>query len=287
MPSPRKLLRRPLDTALHIAGDDRREQYLEYRQQSRFDQFMQDAFGGFYQPLPVGPIPPAALVETTACLHEEELERSASAHAFEMTGRAHLMDFLAALTVNGVNLRTVGRVLDFGCGTARLLRHLRSVDGIDLVGTDADQRVVDWCREHLDGIRFETNELEPPLAHAESDTFDLVISYSVFTHIPLDQQRPWLEEMARIIRPGGHLTCTVIGRHHINEMLTDETRAQVARGDSIELDGNSPNASHSTKVLGSWDIFQSRSVVLDIFREHFEVVDYRSAVQDILVLRRR
>lgn len=272
---------------LDAAGDDRREQYYEHRVRSRFDAFMAEQFGGFYRPAPLGEMAPAELVETTACLDEEELDKAAAARNYEITGRNHLLGFLEAVAGTGVNLRTIGRVLDFGVGTARLSRHLRGVDGLEIVGSDADERVIDWCRGNLPGIRFEHNELDPPLAHATDGQFDLAISYSVFTHIPLERQEPWLAEMARVIRPGGHLACTVLGRHHTDAMLSDEEKALVAAGKSVELDGQSDNASHSTKVLGSWDIFQSRATVLDIYRRHFEVVDYVSAVQDVLVLRRR
>ncbi|MGY1688890.1 class I SAM-dependent methyltransferase [Geodermatophilus sp. SYSU D01105] len=51
----------------------------------------------------------------------------------------------------------------------------------------------------------------PPLPF-DDGRFDLVLGYSVFTHLPVDHQDAWLAELRRVTRPGGLLLLTVHGR---------------------------------------------------------------------------
>jgi SAM-dependent methyltransferase len=69
------------------------------------------------------------------------------------------------------------------------------------------------------GCEFHINDLEPPLPFAKGNDFDLIISLSVFTHIPLEQQIVWLQEMKRVLKPNGFLLCTVVGTSHIDAQL--------------------------------------------------------------------
>src|SRR3546814_6253266 len=63
-------------------------------------------------------------------------------------------------------------------------------------------RISDWSSDVC------SSDLTPPLAFAD-ESFDLVYALSVFTHIPLELQRDWLDELRRVLVPGGYLLCTV------------------------------------------------------------------------------
>ena len=108
-----------------------------------------------------------------------------------------VLHFFKILIAHGFNLRTCGPILDFGCGSARILRLYRYMSGVRLVGTDANPECISWCRENVPGCEFHINDLEPPLPFDNGNNFDLIISLSVFTHIPLEQQTRWLQEMKR------------------------------------------------------------------------------------------
>jgi SAM-dependent methyltransferase len=102
------------------------------------------------------------------------------------------------------------RVLDFGCGAGRAVRHLHDAARTGEVwGCDIDPACIAWNREHLDpSMSFVVNGEEPPLPFAE-DRFDLVYALSVFTHI--DQRwASWLIEMHRVLVPGGLLVATIM-----------------------------------------------------------------------------
>jgi SAM-dependent methyltransferase len=105
------------------------------------------------------------------------------------------------------------RVLDFGCGAGRLLRHVIEDVGEDgeLHGVDIDRPSIEWLQANA----------SPPLHVATcgglaslpypDGHFDLVYALSVFTHIT-DEWAAWLLELRRILKPDGLLLATVIGR---------------------------------------------------------------------------
>jgi len=132
------------------------------------------------------------------------------------SGWAVIADIERVLTPVGRDLRSFGTMLDFGCGCGRVLRALRAHAGSEarLHGTDIDQEAIGWCQRHWSSIaRFETNDALPPTRYAD-DSFDLVYSISIFTHLPEDMQFAWLEELQRIVKPGGLLVLTYHGKNH-------------------------------------------------------------------------
>jgi len=98
------------------------------------------------------------------------------------------------------------RVLDFGCGAGRTLRHLLD-EGAELHGCDLHAPSIHWLDEHLSPpLHVLQNARRPPLPY-EDASFDLVYALSVFTHIA-EGWAEWLLELRRILRPDGILVAT-------------------------------------------------------------------------------
>jgi len=129
----------------------------------------------------------------------------------------------AALIRCGASLDRARRVLDFGCGCGRVLRHFKDLPA-ELHGADFNPRLIRWCRRHLRFARCVHNLLSPPLPYPDG-RFDLVYALSVFTHLPETLQRPWVAELHRVLETGGHLILSVHGRG----CLLDLTAAQRER----------------------------------------------------------
>jgi SAM-dependent methyltransferase len=110
---------------------------------------------------------------------------------------------------HGVELGRGGRVFELGCASGRVLRHFNAhVPGLECWGCDISLRHAEWVRLFLPpGIRVFQNSTYPSLP-LESNYFDAVCAFSVFTHID-ELEIAWLLELRRILRPGGVAYLTV------------------------------------------------------------------------------
>ncbi|MGV6801015.1 MAG: class I SAM-dependent methyltransferase [bacterium] len=102
----------------------------------------------------------------------------------------------------------IQHVAEWGCGLARILRHLPKE--LIRTGYDYNPEAIKWGQENLRQIRFYHNDLMPPL-ECEADSVDAVYSISVFTHLSQAAHHAWIDELYRILRPGGLLLFTVHG----------------------------------------------------------------------------
>ena len=153
-----------------------------------------------YQPLDV--VPPDAL--------RLRVTNSPDRTSFEALGRIVCDDLLDAMAMFEVHLAAGSRVLDFGCGCGRVLRHLApQCPGARIEGVDIDSEAIAWCQANFPAsLALHRNAEWPPLPF-EDAWFDLIYSVSVFTHLPEAMQLAWLAELARVAKPGAWLLLTV------------------------------------------------------------------------------
>ena len=118
-------------------------------------------------------------------------------------GELHFSSMEGILKRSGYMLARGQRILDFGCGSGRMIRWLRGIaDGSDIWGVDIRAEHVLWCREHLQPpIHFAVTTVVPHLP-LEDGYFDLIYAGSVLTHID-DLVDSWLLELSRLLKPGG------------------------------------------------------------------------------------
>ena len=266
-----------------LAGESGRRWIAEWR----FHADLRSRLPRSFQLVEAGPPAPEALIRTTAGMNAAHVRKWLIPDYYFRSGIEQMREFVAALDSVAFNVRTIGSVYEIGCGSARLLRHLRCIRGLRLIGSDVNAAGIDWCRENIPGIEFYQNELEPPLSFLSASAVDLVIASSVFTHIPLESQMPWLEEIHRVLRPGGVFLCTVLGRGYEESMLADDERNKLYRDGHLVLGADDERASLATKRAGSCDVFQARSEVVAVFGSVFRLLDYLdrgAGGQDLLVL---
>jgi SAM-dependent methyltransferase len=113
------------------------------------------------------------------------------------------------------------RVMDFGCGAGRTLRHFRDeAETAEFWGVDIDATSIELlCDTVCPPFHVMRSDYQPPL-NLESNSFDLIWSISVFTHLT-DNSIPWLLELHRLLKPGGLLIATYMGRW-TSELLAGE-----------------------------------------------------------------
>jgi SAM-dependent methyltransferase len=151
------------------------------------------------------PLPPGELVG--------RVSGSAELNQFALSGRRTMQEWAEALQVTGKKFEDFPRIVDFGCGCGRVLRHLRPNLGRhqELLGVDVDAEAIAWVSQAYPGIKAEVLNLLPP-SSIDSDSIDLIVNQSVFTHLPEDVQLAWLAELWRILRPGGIAVLSFHGR---------------------------------------------------------------------------
>ena len=125
------------------------------------------------------------------------------------------------------------RVLDFGCGAGRTLRHFLDEAAVaEIYGCEIDAPSVAWLEANLSPpLHVFRNEEAPPLP-LEADSFDLIWAISVFTHLT-DHWADWLLEHHRLLRDGGLLIATILGPELADDCIrARRTRAARGRGAS-------------------------------------------------------
>jgi SAM-dependent methyltransferase len=124
------------------------------------------------------------------------------------------------------------RVLDFGCGPGRTLANfLSEAKSAEIWGVDIDASSIELLRrEHCPPLHVQRCGFEPPLDFEEG-SFDLAWAISVFTHLS-ETSLAWLLELHRVLKPGGLLIATYMGRSH-SELLTGEPWNENAVGMTV------------------------------------------------------
>jgi SAM-dependent methyltransferase len=154
-------------------------------------------------------------------------------------------EFLAHF-VERAGLRPDERVLDVGCGVGRmalpLTLHLSergSYDGFDIVRSGIgwaqqaiEQRFPNFRFRHVDvhnGMYNPGGTLAPDAFRFPYDpaSFDFVFLTSVFTHMRGPEVRHYLDEVRRVLRPGGRVLATFF-------LLDAEARELIAAGRSSQ-----------------------------------------------------
>ena len=172
------------------------------------------------------PVPRAELLQRVTA--------SVDAGAFLAQGRQSALDLEAALATIGRTLDSFSGVLDFGCGSGRILLWLEgAAQRSRLHGTDIDAEAIRWATENIPWASFARNGVEPPLEYPDAH-FDLVVSHSVFTHVDEAYQDRWLAELRRVTRPGGVLVLSVHGEHAFQGCVDDRRKMGHDPSDIVE-----------------------------------------------------
>src|SRR3954447_2624885 len=123
------------------------------------------------------PLPPAALMGRVAGSDETS--------AFAASGHRTVSEWARALGLVEKTFHDFPRIVDFGCGCGRALRHLRPrlKDTQELIGLDVDGEAIKWMSENYKNIVSVKLDEWPP-SPIQTDSVDLIVNQSVFTHLP-------------------------------------------------------------------------------------------------------
>lgn len=158
------------------------------------------------------------------------------------------------------------KILDWGCGPARVVRHLPEIlpAGSQSYGTDYNKDSIAWCTKNLPEIQFNLNGLEASLPY-EDNFFDGIYGISIFTHLSEKLHFDWFNELYRVLKPGGVLLLTTHGEYSrlrlsdAEKQIFDEGRL-VVRGQVKE--------GHRTFVAYQSKAFMQKMIGAAVVLEH-------------------
>jgi SAM-dependent methyltransferase len=151
-----------------------------------------------------GPIPPAVL--------RARVGAGISVPGFFETGKLNADWIERVVDDVGIPFKSRRLVYDWGCGCGRVLIPLQEKvdDGAVLAGSDVDAEAIEWASRAFPEMRLAVNGFAPPLP-VEDGSVDCLISSSIFTHLDEPEQDVWLDEVRRVLAPGGVAVISVAG----------------------------------------------------------------------------
>lgn len=117
------------------------------------------------------------------------------------------------------------RILEWGCGPARIIRHLPKLldSSCEIFGSDYNHQTIEWCQKNIPQVHFSKNNLQPPLEY-QSNFFDTIYATSVFTHLSEEMHYAWFVELKRLCKPNGIIFLTTHGNNCKPKLNADELK---------------------------------------------------------------
>jgi ubiquinone/menaquinone biosynthesis C-methylase UbiE len=206
-----------------------------------------------------------------------------------MSGAIDALKAIDAMTAGSLVLPRAPAVLDFGCSSGRVLRHLARLIQPDgrAWGIDLNVEALDWMRRSLTVPITLFSCGHSPALPLDDELFDAVTAFSVFTHLDRDEEA-WLLELRRVLKPGGLLYLTTLGSGVWREIGPDHvlmqnlgTHPQFA---SQVFGGAMPSPRLSfgfdESNPYSYTVFRSRACVEEHWAPHFSRFEYKEQYHD-------
>lgn len=177
--------------------------------------------------------------------------------------------------------------LDWGCGPARVSRHLPALlgAGAEVFGTDYNPTTIDWCTKNIQNVNFALNGIRPPLNYPTAK-FDAILGISIFTHLSEPNHHAWVEELHRVVKAEGLLLLTTQGLAYRTKLI-DQERKKFEHGELVVR----TKAKEGHRVFSA---FHPPAFVRQLFEPYFNILEHHEGQvvhwgieQDYWVLQKR
>ena len=106
-------------------------------------------------------------------------------------------------------LRAGDTIVDVGCGSGRLAAALRERGPpVAYLGTDVVPELLDHARRHAPDGSWRFADVDGLTIPAADRSADMVVFFSVLTHLSPDESLAYLQEARRVLRPGGAIVAS-------------------------------------------------------------------------------
>lgn len=178
------------------------------------------------------------------------------------------------------------RILDWGCGPARIVRHIPDIipKNSEVFATDYNKNSIHWNKKNINNVSFNLNGIKAELPY-QDNFFDFVYGISIFTHLSEKLHYDWKEELTRVLKKDGILLLSLQGDLYKtiltkSELLKFEQGELVVRG-------------HAKDGHRIYSAFQPDDFVRKLFLD-FEILEHTPSYmnagfleQDVWVFRKK
>lgn len=125
-----------------------------------------------------------------------------------------LNDFFAIQQLSSKYNFPLDQTMDYGGASGRVLRHFINNTSHKLYISDINSSHIDYINNYInENSSIQTIKLNNyPSIPIASNSFDFIYSYSVFTHIDINENL-WLKELSRILKPRSYILITIHSEH--------------------------------------------------------------------------
>jgi len=160
-------------------------------------------------------------------------------------------------------------VLDVNCGVGRVARALAYylARTARYEGFDSARDLVEWCQQsvtvHFPNFRFQHVDIRDPMRNARGTvtplefvfpyppaSFDFVFLTSVFTHTRAAEARHYLDEIYRVLRPGGRCLFTCFLMNDVAARLIGAGRSSLQMVHPVPDGGYTSNPDMPEAAIG-------------------------------------
>ncbi len=163
-------------------------------------------------------------------------------------GWRSLSELIIALETADRSLLKCRSVLEFASGFGRFTRHLvRAMPG-RITCSDVQPGSVDFTREEFGASGFYSATSAEALRIPGQ--YDLVFVLSLFTHLPPDAWKPWLQKLFAAVAPGGALLVSVHNEARARELdvkFDARGRHFIPSSESPQLGGETYGTTFTTR----------------------------------------
>ncbi len=165
-----------------------------------------------------------------------------------------------------------GCFLDFGCGWGRITRlFMRDFPLKNMLGYEPSARFCAVARSLNPFVAFIQGSTMPDAA-LPANRFDLIVGWSVFSHLSRGCAAAWLNEFERVLRPGGTIVMTTWGERFITRLIQEKDLMNAGEEinwySKICIEGGG-NLQHQLEQLGRGEFVWFDSVASDTYGEAF------------------
>ena len=159
----------------------------------------------------------------------------AAPRSFLRSGAVDWRRCLQGLERCGVSAESA-RLVELGIACGRVLRYFgRSAATATFTGLELDADAAAWCRANLSFARFLHVPPSGPSGLREG-AYDAVIVPDLFERLVPAAQLAWIEEVARLLRPGGALVCAYFGARVVERWVAGEAPGGVPKPEGLQAE---------------------------------------------------